>query len=1047
MMRVLEANAPPKQTATDTISTLSGRLTSASLLEDRRAAILGLRSFAKQYPASVASGALKGLIASLTKDGDDVDTLKVVLETLLMLFHPDETSHEASEELELLLADQFSQRQDNITLLLDLLDKPDFYSRLYSLQLIRAISLARPQRTQECVLTAPGGIERLVATLDDPRDAIRNEALVVLTDLSRTSAELQKLFVFEDAFTKVFNMIHADGGLTQGGVVVQDCLSLLAILIRFNVSNQTNIREMGHIARFAALLPGGNKPKKVRASAEEEDNWVSPQSDKNIWGLLAIMRMFLVKGSPGTLQNQNVFQQHGLVRQLLNIAFDPATAMPIKIEALNTCADLIRGNARLQEGFAQEQVRPIVEAPTNGVTSPNGVPSVYVIEALLNLVLFPAPNDLFDLRNAGCECIKAYFFNHRQIQEHFLNRAIGGHEGGDETANALTILMSGPQVPPTGDPYRIWFASNLIYHLIFDDYQAKDTLMGVKEGDAESGEEVVTCIQTLTANLIASLQLGEDERISVAYLMLLLGWLFEDAAAVDDFLGEASSLQSLVQAVLTPGEDRVMIRGLCAALLGVVYEFSTRDSPVPRRELQPVLMTKLGRDKYLDAITGLRRHPLVRDFEVLPRTAGGGGGLPDIFFDEAFVDFLKDNFSRLSRAIDRNPNIEQHQSHDGVDRDVVDALRGESNEKEQTIQELKAQLMTLEQKIDQEQAEHRKTQQSAEEQRSTLKRINDKLHDDLDKEVAKKDREHRQAMLEMENKYNLQIVALNNKVQQASKDANLAIAKVRQEYDQQLHDAHRTRTELERRLGASEKARQEAIENIRNLEHTLIQTRTEVATITETLRNAQTHVQNSEAQLQLLTEEKETQLRELEEEKETQLKQLKEETEKSKSTLEAQLKQSQSEKEALQSTIDKLKAENQDLKTKAQDQTWKVKEAEAKFRKAEAAAAAAAKSTPQKGKAGAGAASEKELKDLKEKLRKAEEAEKEKATELEDLIMVLADLEEKRTKDKERLKALGEEVSDAEDDDDEDDDDEDEGDSAEEEDNDEEEDEEAEKKK
>jgi hypothetical protein len=831
--------------------------------------------------------------------------------------------------------------------------------------------------------------------LDDPRDAIRNEALVVLTDLSRTSAELQKLFVFEDAFTKVFNMIHADGGLTQGGVVVQDCLSLLAILIRFNVSNQTNIREMGHVARFAALLPGGNKPKKTRASAEEEDEWVSPQSDKNVWGLLAIMRMFLVKGSAGTLQNQNVFQQHGLVRQLLNIAFDPATAMPIKVEALNTCADLIRGNARLQEGFAQEQVRPVVEPATNGVTSPNGIASVYVIEALLNLVLSPAPNELFDLRNAGCECIKAYFYHHVQIQEHFLNRAIGGHEGGDETANALTILMAGPQVPPTGDPYRIWFAANLIYHLIFDDYQAKDTLMQVKEGDAESGEEVVTCIQTLTANLIASLQLGEDERISVAYLMLLIGWLFEDAAAVDDFLGEASSLQSLVQAVLTPGEDRVMIRGLCAALLGVVYEFSTRDSPVSRRELQPVLMTKLGRDKYLEAITGLRRHPLVRDFEVLPRTGGGSGSLPDIFFDDAFVDFLKDNFSRLSRAIDRNPNIEQHQSHDGVDRDVVDALRGESDEKEQTIQELKAQLMTLEQKIDQEQAEHRKTQQAAEEQRTTLKRINDKLHDDIDKEAAKKDREHRQTMLETENKYNLQIVALNNKVQQASKDANLAIAKVRQEYDEQLHEAHRTRTELERRLGASEKARQEAIENIRSLEQTLKQTRAEVATITETLRNAQSHVQNSEAQLQLLTEEKETRLKQLEEEKETQLKQLKEETEaqlqQTKSAQEAQLKQSKSDKETLQSTIDKLKAENQELKTKAQDQTWKVKEAEEKLRKAEAAA----KSTNQKG-----GASDKEVKDLKEKLRKAEEAEKEKATELEDLIMVLSDLEEKRTKDK-----------------------------------------------
>jgi len=89
---MLRMQAPAKQTATDTISTLSSRLASATLLEDRRAAILGLRSFAKEYPASVASGALRGLIASLTKDAEDVDTIKVVLETLIMLFNPNERS-------------------------------------------------------------------------------------------------------------------------------------------------------------------------------------------------------------------------------------------------------------------------------------------------------------------------------------------------------------------------------------------------------------------------------------------------------------------------------------------------------------------------------------------------------------------------------------------------------------------------------------------------------------------------------------------------------------------------------------------------------------------------------------------------------------------------------------------------------------------------------------------------------------------------------------------------------------------------------------------
>src|SRR5438046_152757 len=127
--------APPKQSVSETIAVYSGRLSTSTLLEDRRSAILGLRSFAKQFPASVASGALRSLIGSLSKDGEDIDTVKVVLETLLMLFNPNQDSPEASEEIALWLADEFTQRQENITLLLDFLDTADFYSRLYSLQL------------------------------------------------------------------------------------------------------------------------------------------------------------------------------------------------------------------------------------------------------------------------------------------------------------------------------------------------------------------------------------------------------------------------------------------------------------------------------------------------------------------------------------------------------------------------------------------------------------------------------------------------------------------------------------------------------------------------------------------------------------------------------------------------------------------------------------------------------------------------------------------------------------------------------------------------
>jgi DNA repair exonuclease SbcCD ATPase subunit len=372
-----------------------------------------------------------------------------------------------------------------------------------------------------------------------------------------------------------------------------------------------------------------------------------------------------------------------------------------------------------------------------------------------------------------------------------------------------------------------------------------------------------------------------------------------------------------------------------------------------------VLTSKLGREKYHDAISELRQHPFVRDFEVLPRTGGGSGSLPEIFFDEMFIDFLKDNFSRLTRAVDRNPNIEQHQSHDGVDRDVVDALRSERDEKEQTIQELKSQLMTLEQKLDQESADHRRTQQAADEQRNTLKKINDKLHDDIDKEATKKDREHRQATLELENRYNLQIVALNNKLQQAAKESTLAISRMKQEYDERLHESNMTRSEAEQRLQMADKARQEALETIRGLEQTQQRTRSEIATITETLRNLQKHVQDSEAQVKGLKEDKQA--------------------------LESSIDKLKAESQA---AIDELKAENQELKTKIQDQTWKVKDAEDKLRKAEA--------TTKGTKDG----KEKELKTLQDKLHAAEKSTEEKQTELDDLFVILGDLEEKRSKDK-----------------------------------------------
>ncbi|KAH8816298.1 p115 like vesicle tethering protein [Xylogone sp. PMI_703] len=743
------ATAPAKQSVSETIATLSSRLSSATLLEDRRAAILGLRSFAKEYPASVASGALRGLIGSLSKDGEDVDTVKIVLETLLMLFKPNETSPEASEEIALWLADEFTQRQDNITLLLDFLDTSDFYSRLYSLQLLSAILSSRTERTEECIFTAPLGISRLVAALDDRREIVRNEALSLLTYLTPNSSELQKLVAFENAFDRIFNIIKEEGSLSQGDRIVEDCLILLANLLRLNVSNQSFFRETGCVVKLSQLLGDAVGGHDVENEVAE---WVQVQRNRNIYALLEVLRLFLVSGNAGTLANQASFWQHGILDQVLQLAFSHSVEMHIKAEALITCADLIRGHPGIQEGFAQFQVNSVIDVPpANGTenASRNGVSKVYVIDGLLDLTLSESSLAAFDARFAACECIKAYFYNHPAIRLHFLRRAIDGHaSGADETGNVLTTLLRPLDSQGSSDPYRYWFAGVLLFHLIFDDSEAKGIAMSVAEGDSSSGEEVVTCIQTITANLIIGTQRGLDERLLVAYLMLLSGWLFEDPDGVNDFLGEGSNIQSLLQIVISGSRYNVITQGLCSLLIGIIYEFSTKDSPVPRATIHHIISSRMGREQYIDHLTRLRNHPLLRDFEVLPQKLSSAppGGLPEVYFDKDFVDFFKDNFSRLLRAIDRDPVMEipvtTNGIQKGISRELVDSLRSQLEEKEQAMQKAEEEIMSLRSQLGQERAESRKAKETAAVELLRIRNVNEALQNHHEEDIKKLQAEH-----------------------------------------------------------------------------------------------------------------------------------------------------------------------------------------------------------------------------------------------------------------------------------------------------------------
>jgi hypothetical protein len=68
------------------------------------------------------------------------------------------------------------------------------------------------------------------------------QALLLLIQLTKGNANIQKIVAFENAFDRLFDVISEEG-YSDGGIVVEDCLLLMLNLLRNNTSNQNFFKE------------------------------------------------------------------------------------------------------------------------------------------------------------------------------------------------------------------------------------------------------------------------------------------------------------------------------------------------------------------------------------------------------------------------------------------------------------------------------------------------------------------------------------------------------------------------------------------------------------------------------------------------------------------------------------------------------------------------------------------------------------------------------------------------------------------------------------
>ena len=71
---------------------------------------------------------------------------------------------------------------------------------------------------------------------------ILRQALLLLIQLTKGNANIQKIVAFENAFDRLFDVITEEG-CSGGGIVVEDCLLLMLNLLRNNTSNQNFFKE------------------------------------------------------------------------------------------------------------------------------------------------------------------------------------------------------------------------------------------------------------------------------------------------------------------------------------------------------------------------------------------------------------------------------------------------------------------------------------------------------------------------------------------------------------------------------------------------------------------------------------------------------------------------------------------------------------------------------------------------------------------------------------------------------------------------------------
>lgn len=566
------------------VERLLDRISNGVLADDRRAAISELQAVvAESGSAQLAFGAMgfPVLMSVLKEERDDVEMVRGALETLVNALTPVDSIPGVHNEVQpaSLNSELLSREAESIPLLLSLLTEDDFYIRYYTLQLLTALITNCRARLQEVILATPRGITRLMDMLMD-REVIRNEALLLLTYLTRDAEEIQKIVVFEGAFEKIFNIIKEEGG-SEGGIVVQDCLELLNNLLRNNPTNQMLLRETIGLQPVVSLI-------KLRKGIADG---FTTQKTVNLLGALETVALLLAGCSDvepmkdaNQIANQTVFSQNKLLDHLLMLCVESRwAAVAVRCAALRCIGDLVLGHAQNRDILGSKLLGedPDAEPALNSILRiflrTSSIQECIAGEYVFKCFCEGNPDGQTMLASTITPLPQSSFHGGKFI------------DGGNHMSFGSMLVQALISSDAQNDLEASCRAASILSHILKDNVHCKERVLRIQleisVSPLSTPESLMTRIvkYLAVASPVTQKQEMHDPTVSdkksiwlqPILLRLLVTWLADCPDAVNCFLDSPAHLTYMMELVSSSGsEASVHIAGLAAVLLGECIVFN-----------------------------------------------------------------------------------------------------------------------------------------------------------------------------------------------------------------------------------------------------------------------------------------------------------------------------------------------------------------------------------------------------------------------------------------------------------------------------------------